>query len=159
MHKTRNDLPESLRKEAIKILQERLSEALDLYTHFKQAHWTLRTPTFIALHELFDKMASDALEASDLIAERIAQLGGQAIGTTREVAKLSSLPNFDVTQTSSTKHLTSLIASLSHFAALMRSNIDETARKGDAVTADLLTEIMRTVDKNLWFLEAHFEEK
>lgn len=159
MHKTRNDLPESLRKDVVKILQGRLSEALDLYTHFKQAHWTLRSPIFIALHELFDKMASDALEASDLIAERISQLGGQAIGTVKEIAKLSSLPPFDINQTNAEKHLSSLILSLSHFATLMRSNIDETAQKGDAITADLLTEVMRSVDKNLWFLEAHFEEK
>lgn len=155
MHPTHNDLLESTRQKVIPFLQVRLSEALDLYTHFKQAHWTLKAPTFIALHELFDKMADNALEAADLIAERIEQLGGQAIGTAKEVAKTSLLPTFDTTQTKAEKHLTSLIASLGHFAKATRSNVDEAAHAGDAITADLLTEIMRTVDKNLWFLESH----
>ena len=40
----------------------------------------------------------------------------------------------------------------------MRQNIDDTDEAGDAGTADLLTEISRGVDKQLWFLEAHTQE-
>ena len=40
----------------------------------------------------------------------------------------------------------------------MRENIDETDEAGDAETADLFTEISRTVHKQLWFLEAHVQE-
>ncbi len=39
----------------------------------------------------------------------------------------------------------------------LRCSIDKTGELGDADTADLYTEISRTIDKRLWFLEAHLQ--
>ena len=45
------------------------------------------------------------------------------------------------------------------FGKAVRAAIDETAKLGDADTADLFTGISRDLDKYLWFLEAHLQEK
>ena len=58
MYPTRNDLPDNTRKAAIELLQKRLADVVDLSTQAKQAHWNVKGPNFIALHELFDSVAS-----------------------------------------------------------------------------------------------------
>jgi starvation-inducible DNA-binding protein len=41
----------------------------------------------------------------------------------------------------------------------VRAAIGETDGAGDADTADLFTAFSRALDKQLWFLEAHVQEK
>src|SRR6516162_189453 len=94
MFKTKNDLPESIRIKAVELLNARLADAIDLQTQCKQAHWNVKGPSFIALHELFDDIDEDVEEYVDLIAERAVQLGGTTDGTARSVAKRSTLPEY-----------------------------------------------------------------
>lgn len=61
MFETRNDLPESTRAAVIKLLNERLAASIDLQLQAKQAHWNVKGPNFVGLHELFDKVAGEAL--------------------------------------------------------------------------------------------------
>ncbi|HQS83519.1 MAG: DNA starvation/stationary phase protection protein Dps [Alphaproteobacteria bacterium 16-39-46] len=157
MHKTFNDLPLKVREHSIQILGQQLADSFDLYSQIKQAHWTVRGPDFIALHELFDSVASHVLEAVDLIAERIQQLGGTARGTVRVSAQKSSLSEYPLTITVSLDHVTALSKVLSQFAKQVRSDIDLIAPQ-DTITADMLTEIMRNVDKDLWFIESHLKQ-
>lgn len=49
---------------------------------------------FYALHELFETMSNELREHVDDIAERVAQLGGEAEGAIRMVADRSSLPEY-----------------------------------------------------------------
>ena len=39
----------------------------------------------------------------------------------------------------------------------MRSAIDRAEKLGDIATSDLFTEATRTLDKQLWFVEAHLQ--
>src|SRR5467141_4709166 len=94
MFKTKNDLPEATRVKAVELLNARLADCTDLQTQSKQAHWNVKGPHFIALHELFDKINEEVEDYVDLIAERAVQLGGAAEGTARMVAKRSSLAEY-----------------------------------------------------------------
>src|ERR1700752_3863084 len=94
MFKTKNDLSESVRTKMIELLNARLADAIDLQTQTKQAHWNVKGPTFIALHELFDKVNEDVEDYVDTIAERVVQLGGVAEGTARSVARRSGLSDY-----------------------------------------------------------------
>src|SRR5438034_11336008 len=96
MYPTKSDLAESTRRQMIDLLNARLADAIDLQTQCKQAHWNVKGPHFIALHELFDKVNEDVEEYVDLIAERAVQLGGVVDGTARAVAKRSALPEYAV---------------------------------------------------------------
>ena len=157
MHKTKNDIPEKVRTQVAGLLQERLSDAVDLVTHAKQAHWNVKGPSFIALHELFDKVYENAGDYADLLAERILQLGGTAEGTVRVVAKRSQLPEYPLTIVSGHEHVETLARSLAYFGAAIRQAIDRADEIGDKDTADIFTEISRSVDKDLWFVEAHLQ--
>ena len=78
MYKTKIDLSEKTRRNVIVILNDRLADAIDLQSQVKQAHWNVKGPHFIALHELFDKISDLVLEQIDEIAERVTSLGGTA---------------------------------------------------------------------------------
>lgn len=73
------------------VLQQRLSDALDLEARLKQAHWNIRGPTFLQLHGLFDSAHAAVEEFTDLIAERIVALGSVADGRIQTTAEKSSL--------------------------------------------------------------------
>ena len=157
MHTTKIDLNEDKRSELINILNQRLADAADLKSQAKQAHWNVKGMQFIALHELFDKLATAADEQTDLIAERITTLGGTAYGTVRQAAEKSSLAEYPLEITDGTAHVDALSSALADFGKKIRADIDRAGEIGDQDTADLFTEISRETDKNLWFVEAHIQ--
>lgn len=157
MYKTKNSLSESVRSKSIAVLNHHLALAIDLARQTKQAHWNVKGPSFIALHELFDKVAGEVEEFVDLIAERVTTLGGTAEGTIQVVAQKSKLPSYPLAITAGNAHLEALSSALAAFGASARGAIDETAGFGDADTADLFTEVSRETDKQLWLLEAHLQ--
>ena len=157
MHTTKIDLNEDKRSQLINILNQRLADAADLKSQAKQAHWNVKGMQFIALHELFDKVATAADEQTDLIAERITTLGGTAYGTVRQAAEKSSLAEYPLEITDGTAHVDALSSALADFGKKIRADIDRAGEIGDQDTADLFTEISRETDKNLWFVEAHIQ--
>lgn len=154
---TRNDLPAATRDKLIGLLNQQLADTLDLYTQIKQAHWNVKGPQFIALHELFDDLAETILEHVDTIAERATALGGTALGTARMAASASRLPEYPTDAVDGMKHVEALAIRYATLATTSRAAIALSADAGDADTSDLFTQISRDLDKALWFLEAHLQ--
>jgi starvation-inducible DNA-binding protein len=157
MYPTRNDLPESSRTRIIELLNARLADAIDLQTQMKQAHWNVKGPSFIALHELFDKVNEEVEDYVDLIAERAVQLGGMALGTARSAARRSQQKEYPLDISSGRDHVEAVSAALALFGKAVRAAIEASDGLHDAGTADLFTEVSRGVDKWLWFVEAHLQ--
>ncbi|OYW20437.1 MAG: DNA starvation/stationary phase protection protein Dps [Planctomycetales bacterium 12-60-4] len=157
MHPTRIDLPEELREQVVVILNDRLADVLDLGLQAKQAHWNVKGPQFIALHELFDELSDILRDQSDEVAERITALGGTAEGTVAAVAGRTRLPTYPPEITAGRDHLQCLATALATYGKAVRFDIEQATRLGDADTADLFTGISREIDKQLWFLEAHLQ--
>ena len=157
MYKTKNDLPEAVRAKAIELLNARLADAIDLQTQTKHAHWNVKGPDFISLHELFDKINEDVEEYVDLIAERAVQLGGRAEGTARTVSARSTLPEYGAKGGNGRDHVEALSTALAAFGKVARRAIDQLDEMEDADSVDILTEVSRGVDKWLWFVEAHLQ--
>jgi starvation-inducible DNA-binding protein len=155
MNPTRNDLPARTRAKAEALLNARLADALDLESATKQAHWNVKGPHFIALHELFDKLHGNIEEHVDQIAERITALGGTPLGTVGTVARSSSLKPYPENIYAGPDHLRALADRWADFGKKVRAAIAATAALDDAGTSDLFTAISRDVDQYLWFLEAH----
>src|SRR5258707_6871822 len=154
MYETENDISENRRVEISALLNQRLADAVDLQTQMKQAHWNVKGPHFIGLHELFDKIY-EAVEAYvDLIAERIVQLGGIAEGTARVAAQRSRLEEYPLDIADGNLHVEAVAKALSTFGEESRKAIDLADELGDADSADIFTEISRGIDKWLWFVEA-----
>jgi starvation-inducible DNA-binding protein len=153
---TRLDVDDATRHAMATLLNTSLVTAIDLYTQVKQAHWTVKGPQFISYHELFDTLAAELSDIVDTIAERITALSGTPLGTARQVAANSPLPEL----TSPPDGL-SLIKALADRYALwakqVREASDSAAEQGDTSTADLFTGLSRDADKRLWVLESHLQ--
>jgi starvation-inducible DNA-binding protein len=155
MYETENDISKERRSELSTLLNQRLADAVDLQMQMKQAHWNVKGPSFIGLHELFDKVAEAVAGYVDEIAERVVQLGGIAEGTVRMAASRTRLPEYSPEIAEGMAHVEGVARALSTFGQEARNTIAEADELDDADTADLFTEISRGIDKWLWFVEAH----
>lgn len=156
-YSSRIDLSEHVRKQACSLLQARLSDALDLEAQAKQAHWNVKGPHFLQLHQLFDAVHDEIEQFVDLLAERITTLGHVADGRVTTTAAATTLYGYPLEATGGEAHLKALGASLGAFGKAVREAIDQAGVIGDADTADLFTQVSRETDKQLWFLEAHLQ--
>jgi starvation-inducible DNA-binding protein len=158
MYETSNDLAPTTRRSAIEMLNEHLADAIDLHLQAKQAHWNIKGPNFVGLHELFDQVAAQAGEYSDVIAERAVALGGVARGTLQAVSGQSQLREYPLEVGDWRAHVQAMQDALATFGRGVRKAIDDATALNDADTADLFTEISRGVDKSLWMVEAHVQD-
>jgi starvation-inducible DNA-binding protein len=141
----------------IALLNQQLADTFDLLSQAKQAHWNVKGPEFIALHDLFDKLAAELTAYVDLIAERATALGGMALGTVRMSASNSRLPEYNLDATDGVAVVDDLADRFALLGASTRKAIEVAEDHGDSGSADLFTELSRGIDKSLWFLEAHLQ--
>ena len=156
--KTKNGLKSNAKTVSIDILNARLADGIDLALLTKQAHWNIKGPQFIALHEMIDTFRTEIDVHVDTMAERAVQLGGTALGTTQAVAKATTLAAYPTDIHKSKDHLEALIERYAKAADSVREAIDQTDDAGDKDTADIFTAFSRALDKALWFLEALVQE-
>jgi starvation-inducible DNA-binding protein len=155
LHPTRMDLPPEIRRYVIQLLNQTLACTVDLRSHVKQAGWNVRGPDFAPLQALFATMASELDTYADLMAERIAVLGGVARGTAHTAATQSRLAEYPDALVDGQAHVVALAERFAPYATAMRGGIPLAADVEDADTAAVFTDISRGVDKRLWVLEAH----
>jgi len=151
------DLKSNTKTASIELLNAVLADGIDLALVSKQAHWNLKGPQFIAIHEMLDTFRADLDDHVDTVAERVAQLGGFALGTVQSVAAASKLKPYPTDISAIKDHLAQLIQHYAQVANEVRKGIDKAADIGDADSADILTAFSRSLDKSLWFLESHRE--
>jgi starvation-inducible DNA-binding protein len=137
------------------LLNARLGDLIDLQLALKHAHWNVKGPNFMALHEMFDTMTDSYDAHVDNMAERITALGGTAMDSLQAVEKATSLDPFPADVFEGMKVVEALAERTAALAKSVRRGIEETEEAGDADAADILTALSRQLDKNFWFLEAH----
>lgn len=152
-----DDLHEPLRVQMRELLNQQLVDSLDLGMQVKHAHWNVKGPQFISLHELYDDIAEELEQFGDDLAERAVELGGIAGGTLQIVSERSRLAAYPLTAVSGQQHNQALAAVIATVCSTCRAAIAIASNAGDADTADLFTEVSRGMDKILWKIEAHLQ--
>lgn len=150
-------LTSNVKTEVIDLLNARLADAIDLALATKQAHWNLRGPTFIAVHELLDTLRDDIDEHVDIIAERVAQLDGVALGTVQAVGAATALAPYPTDIRKVADHVAALVERYAALSKSTRASIEAADEAGDADSADIFTAFSRSLDKSLWFLKSHLD--
>lgn len=156
---TLNPLSDTVRQEIISLLNLRMADILDLHYQSLLAHWNVKGPNFIALHELLDDFAGSngADNWCDWVAERISQLGGRVITTVQFIAAHSALPEYPTSTSTGEAHIEKLASALALVIVAFRDAAKFSEAKEDYVTCDILRQVQRSAEKYLWLLEAHVQ--
>lgn len=148
-------LDQQTQEQMCEVLNARLAQGIDLRLAVKQAHWNLRGRGFIGVHELLDEVSARLGEGTDMMAERVALMGGFARGTTQVVAEKSGLEPYPVELTEIDGHIEALVERFKTYGKSIREGMEAADEAGDEDTADLLTEVSRMVEKDTWFIGAN----
>jgi starvation-inducible DNA-binding protein len=157
MYKSPSPLSESARQGIATSLNARLADGLDLHSQIKVAHWNIKGPNFAAFHPLFETFAIGLANHNDALAERAVTLGAQVYGTTRAVAKASTLPDYPQETRKDLEHVKLLAERIDTYLEGVRASRDVAAKLDDEDTVDLLTGIIVEFEKHAWFLRASLD--
>ncbi len=157
MYKNRVALSDEQKQKTVEVMQERLAEALDMYSQAKFAHWNVKGDNFYQLHLVFDSVADAIFPQIDGIAERMTQLGGVANGTVRQSAMGSRIPEYDVNLTAGMEHVNALANALGCYCESLREASSKIDEIGDEPTSDFFKQLDVEAEEQLYFLESHLE--
>ncbi len=152
---TRVALPHEQREALVASLNQLLAETIDLHGQTKQAHWNVRGPNFMQMHEMYDRIAGMLQPHVDEIAERVTALGGAAEGAAAHVVNRSRLDAWPEGVQGEHALLEAITARYDAFAAHLRDAISEASDLDDPATEDLFTGVLRDAETALYFLAAH----
>ena len=139
-------------------LQERLVAMLDLALTLKHVHWNVVGPNFIAVHEMIDPQVDTVRLYSDALAERIATMGGQPLGTPGAITEQRTWDDYELNRGITTEHLKALDKVYQGVIADHRKAID-LLEKPDPVSQDMLIGQADQLELFHWFVRAHLEDK
>lgn len=148
-------LNQDTRSQVIDLLNANLVNTINLTLAVKQAHWNLKGNGFIGVHELLDDVADRLRESADTMAERAVILGGHAKGTVEVVAEKSTLEAYPPELQAIEDHIAHLKERFTELGSAIREAAEVAGDAGDEDTADLFTEVSRSVDKDAWFIGAN----
>lgn len=136
---TCNSPPETMHIEMTALMQDWLTDSINLMMQARQAHRDVKDHHFSALHVLFDKIYTDAGKSVALIAGQIAQLGGTAQSSSLDIAR-------------GKKHVAEQAGAIAFYVELMRKAVTSSPQLRDAAT---LTQVSRGAEMSFWFAESH----
>lgn len=138
------------------LLQERLVALLDLQLTLKHIHWNVIGPNFIGVHEMLDPHTDAVRAMTDEVAERIATLGGEPVGTPGFIASSRSWDEYALKRATATDHLVALNGVYDGLISDHRKVLDELGDI-DPVSEDMFIGQTDKLELFQWFVRAHIE--
>jgi starvation-inducible DNA-binding protein len=143
-------------KESVDNLNQLLADEITLRDLYKKHHWQVAGPTFMQLHLLFDKHASEQTELVDALAERIQTLGGVCIAMAHDVAETTLIPRPPKGREEAPIQIARLLHAHEIVIKEARAMARRAAESGDDGTNDLLvSDVIRRNEQQTWFLAEH----
>jgi starvation-inducible DNA-binding protein len=136
-------------------LQVTLVELVDLALFGKQLHWSVVGTLFKPLHEQLDELVDSWRELSDVVAERAVALGYFPDGQSAAVAAGSGLARIERGALQDHVVVRELTERLADVAERVRERMDRMGEI-DAASQDVLIEVLRELEKQLWMIRAQF---
>jgi starvation-inducible DNA-binding protein len=134
-------------------LQRVLVDLIELHLQGKQAHWNVIGTNFRDLHLQLDELVDAAREASDTLAERMRALDAVPDGRSDTVAATTSLPQFPADE-QNTADVVDLVTNSVYAAVDTARDVHDDVDAADPSTADLLHQIIDTLEKLAWMIKA-----
>ena len=137
-------------------LQATLVELLDLALVGKQLHWSLVGPLFQPLHERLDVMVDAWRELYDTVAERAVTIGYFPDGQAEAIAAGSDLPRVERGPIADHAAVRDITGRLADVVERVRTRMDRMGEL-DAASQDVLIEVLRKLEEQLWMSRVQLE--
>jgi starvation-inducible DNA-binding protein len=119
-------------------------------------HWNVKGHDFSQLHVLFEDQYKELFESVDEIAERVRALGADAPGSLAGFSRLAWIKESEQAPPADGM-IRQLMEDHSTISRRAREVLDLAAEIDDPATEDLMTQRIRSHDKQAWMLRAHLE--
>ena len=139
------------RDEVGRELQATLVELIDLSLIGKQLHWNIFGRPFKPLHEHLDELVDSWRDLSDTVAERAVALGFAPDGRAATISGDSGIDAVDEGSLDTDAALHELIPRLADVSERIRARMDRLGEI-DLASQDVLIEVVRELEKQLWML-------
>jgi starvation-inducible DNA-binding protein len=158
LYPTRIDIPVEIRGHLITLLNQTLACTLDLRSQVQQASWNIKGRESATVRTLCRGLAAELELYADVMAERVAVLGGVVMMTVRSVGARSTLQEYPGDVVDGATHVLRLAERLGSYTTAIRSAVTLATEVEDAGTAALYADISRRVDTQLWAVEAYLQQ-
>ena len=145
----------TVRRESSQLLNGVLADSMVLYALYKKHLWLVGGTSSHQLRRLLARHAAEHRELIDLLAERVQRLGGVAVGDPRHAAELTSIERPPVGAEDDRAMLARLLRAHDAVLSNVRRAIETTGASGDWRTNDLLGDVLRTNELQVWADSAH----
>jgi starvation-inducible DNA-binding protein len=139
------------------ILGDRLTALLDMHLTLKHVHWNVVGPNFIAVHQMLDPQVDEVRAMSDALAERIAALGGEPLGTPGAIVGRRRWDDYKINRATTQTHLAELDRVYAGIVEDNRRAIDD-LEELDLVSQDIVVTQTERLELFHWFVRAHLED-
>jgi starvation-inducible DNA-binding protein len=146
-------LDEHRRAEVGHELQATLVELIDLSLLGKQLHWNIFGRPFKPFHEHLDELVEEWRDLSDTVAERAAALGFAPDGQAAAVAAGSGIDPVDSGSLDTDTATRAIVERLADVDERIRSRMERLGEL-DLASQDVLIEVVRELEKQLWMLRS-----
>jgi starvation-inducible DNA-binding protein len=134
-------------------LQRVLVDLIELHLQGKQAHWNVVGTNFRDLHLQLDEVVDAAREASDTIAERMRALDSVPDGRSDTIAETTTLPGYPAGEQSTTE-VVDVITTRVYATVDTLRDVHDAVDAEDPSTADLLHQIIDSLEKLAWMIKS-----
>lgn len=141
----------------VETLQRRLTALIDLQLTLKHVHWNVVGPAFIGVHEMLDPQVDVVRAFTDEVAERIATMGAEPVGTPGFVVKNRDWDDYELLRAGTLQHLAALDLVFNGVISDHRTAITEFDEL-DLVSQDMLIAQTDKLELFQWFVRAHLED-
>ncbi|MDR1426484.1 MAG: DNA starvation/stationary phase protection protein [Bifidobacteriaceae bacterium] len=134
------------------ILQGALVDLIDLTLLAKQAHWNVHGSHFRSVHLELDEVEAQLRDAQDLVAERLAAVGGNPDGRASTVLATSSVDDIGAGPLAADKVVILFADRLNGVARRLEAELGEL--DADLPSQDILIGTIQELDKAAWMFRA-----
>ncbi len=154
VHPNEIGLEVSSKDQTIDLINQLLADYQVYFQNLRGFHWNIQGPNFFTLHEKFEELYGEASDNIDMIAERVLILGGVPLHSLEEYVAHSNIDSLTHV-TTDREAVSSIKANNQVLIADLRKLIEAASQQGDEGTADMATEVLRSLEKNVWMLGAY----
>lgn len=133
-------------------LRTLLADVFALYVKIKNFHWHMSGHYFRDYHLLLDEHGDQVFAMTDVIAERIRKLGGEALHSISDITRHQRLGDDNRPQPAPLAMLAELLADNRALAKYLRQSHGICERHNDIATASLIENWLDETERRSWFL-------